>query len=98
MRVGRFLAGLVLSFAGGWLASAQTFGGSAAGQAGVDVPVEFEGVQNTRVDDSAVSTTLHEYIRGTDTVTGRSITFSFPANYYAWAENARGGPQYRIGL
>jgi hypothetical protein len=63
-----------------------------------DAPVAFEGVQNVGVDAAPVDVVLHEYVRGSDTTTGRSIVFRFPKSYYAWAENARGGPQYRVQL
>jgi len=63
-----------------------------------DAPVAFEGVQNVSVDAAPVDVFLHEYVRGSDTSTGRSIVFRFPKSYYAWEENARGGPQYRIQL
>jgi hypothetical protein len=63
-----------------------------------DEPVAFEGVQNVSLDATPIDVVLHEYVRGSDTTTGRSIVFRFPKNYYAWAENARGGPQYRVQL
>lgn len=63
-----------------------------------DAPVAFEGIQNTSRDSTPVDVVLHEYVRGSDTTTGRSIVFRFPKSYYAWAENARGGPQYRVQL
>ena len=63
-----------------------------------DAPVAFDGVQNVSLDPAPVDVVLHEYVRGSDTTTGRSIVFRFPKSYYAWAENARGGPQYRVQL
>jgi hypothetical protein len=63
-----------------------------------DVPVAFRGVQNTSIDAAPVDVVLHEYVRGDATTTGRSITFRFPKSHYMWAENAQGGPQYRIEL
>jgi hypothetical protein len=63
-----------------------------------DAPVIFEGVQNVSLDPAPVDVVLHEYVRGSDTTTGRSIVFRFPKSYHAWAENTRGGPQYRVQL
>ena len=63
-----------------------------------DAPVAFEAIQNISLDGTPVDVVLHEYIQGSDTTTGRSIVFRFPKSYYAWAENARGGPQYRVQL
>lgn len=63
-----------------------------------DAPVAFEGIQNVSRDATPVDVVLHEYVRGSNSTTGRSIVFRFPKNYYAWAENARGGPQYRVQL
>src|SRR5688572_107979 len=63
-----------------------------------DVPVRMTGVQNVSTDDVLVDTQLHEYLRNSDTTTGRSITFRFPKSHYGWAENARGGPHVWISL
>jgi hypothetical protein len=63
-----------------------------------DAPVALQAIQNISLDSTPVDVVLHEYVQGSDTTTGRSIVFRFPKSYYAWAENARGGPQYRVQL
>ncbi len=71
-----------------------------------EVPVELTYTFGTSNSTRPVETVLHEYIPCYQsdpscrrfTVTGRSLTFSFPENYYRIRANRSGGPQALIGL
>ncbi len=56
-----------------------------------------KGSTNSIDSQEPVTVTLHEFSSETRT-TGKSISFTFPKNYYLWAINAAGGSQLNVVL
>lgn len=88
---------VAVAFLGISLASLGSFSGAAVA---TEVRPHSLGSIAWDVSTRPVETTLHKYNRARSryTVTGESVTFRFPAAYYFWIANQKGGAQRRITL